>query len=223
MAACTVITHQNDDSFQGVQALTEEQVLAQLYPLVDRYSFRAIKIGALMEIPLLVTLAQFCQERLPGVPIIWDPVIRSSSGFTFLSDDQLRLLKRETLQALALITPNLSEVVRIGRAIGLQHESPKQFAEELSESVNVFLKDGHGEGNMITDTLWREGSETPFSRPRSMGKEKHGSGCVLSTAIAAYLARDFSLVEACRRAGSYTSDFVAHSDSRLGLHSAVLP
>ena len=115
---------------------------------------------------------------------------------------------------MALITPNRPEMLRLWPA-----ESAEVAAEAVSAFCPVLLKGGHADGDSATDVLLANGQRHEFSAPRLPHGAKHGSGCVLSAAVLAGLAKGQSLPEACRAGKDYTTAFLASNDSLLGYHS----
>jgi hydroxymethylpyrimidine/phosphomethylpyrimidine kinase len=92
---------------------------------------------------------------------------------------------------------------------------------ELSKSFNIYLKGGHCEGNMSSDVLYSAETIHTFSNPRLAHGEKHGSGCVLSSALTAQLALGNDIEAAAGQANKYTHKFLASNESLLGYHQTV--
>ena len=142
--------------------------------------------------------------------------MKASAGFVFHNKFDRGLLGH-ILKLCALITPNSEEVVALCNS-----DSPLHSAQSLSEVCPVLLKGGHVTGALATDTLWIEGKKVgEYSAPRIATKGIHGSGCALSSAIAAELAKGASLSEACENGRRYLQDLLGASQTRLPHHWMV--
>lgn len=119
---------------------------------------------------------------------------------------------------LYLVSPNITEAFQLGT-----HNHAEDNAKYLSGFCNVYLKGGHNEENKGTDILFtKTGEQFVFENNKPNTSDKHGSGCVLSSAIASGLAKGLSLDTACAEAKTYISRFLASTDSLLGYHSSTL-
>jgi hydroxymethylpyrimidine/phosphomethylpyrimidine kinase len=125
------------------------------------------------------------------------------------------LLNEAILKELYLVTPNLDESGILGSL------STEENCKAAANHCPVFLKDGHGKGELSTDRLFVGTEVMEYSSERIKGAEKHGSGCVLSSAITAYLFLGHTLTEACALAKEYTRQFLQSSDGLLGMHHNV--
>jgi hydroxymethylpyrimidine/phosphomethylpyrimidine kinase len=217
MGACTAITIQNDLMFESVEWVPAAKIIAQIRILTERFSFGFVKIGLIESLPVLKEVVNVLKEELPDVKIIWDPVISASAGFEFHSD-----INKNDLEAICrnifLITPNLHEAKTL---LGIDDE--KIAAEKLSQWCNVFLKGGHSEGDMSTDILYEGERAVSFEAMKFENVEKHGSGCVLSSAITANLAKGMQLEDACAEAKAYITDFLISARGLLGIHKPTQP
>jgi hydroxymethylpyrimidine/phosphomethylpyrimidine kinase len=119
----------------------------------------------------------------------------------------------EVLRKIYLITPNIDEAVIFGKV-----DSAIDASKKMSEFCAVFLKGGHSEGDQSTDILFYKNQEIAFAQNRLEGYSKHGSGCVMSSAIAAYLAKGEELQIACAKAKKYIHSYLQSSNSLLGYH-----
>jgi hydroxymethylpyrimidine/phosphomethylpyrimidine kinase len=138
------------------------------------------------------------------IPIVVDPVLASSDGTRFLPRDAVAVFKRHLMPLATVITPNIAE------AAELAGTDEKQVREDTEEVVAmlctagaraVLIKGGHGSGDEASDVLGTRSDLTLFSLPRVPGRRKvHGTGCALSAAIAALLARGAPLEEAVQGA-----------------------
>jgi hydroxymethylpyrimidine/phosphomethylpyrimidine kinase len=215
VGVCTAITYQNDTEFAGLEWLNLEQIKSQLAPLADRFEIGWAKIGIIRDLPVLAELIEELQRLWPSICIVWDPVGAASAGFTFhTSFERSQLI--ELLEQLALVTPNIPELSLLGGA-----GEPLKVAAGLSKHAPILLKGGHAEGQMVTDLLCVDGAVTGFSSARIENARKHGSGCVLSAALVAELAKGCSLQSAVTNAREYIRRFLRSTEAVLGLHGAA--
>lgn len=207
----TALTFQNENEFKGIQWHTESSIQKQLDPLC-RYPITIAKIGLIESLDMLDSIIQYLEAHFPGILLVWDPVIQSSSGFHFQNISDLDRL-HQVLQRIYCITPNIPEAEKLGGKDALSN------AKTLSAYCHVWLKGGHSNTPTSTDILLRNGNIIDqIEAKRLSGKGKHGSGCVFSSALAAALALGFNLNKAGRLAKSYTTQFLQSTDTQLGQH-----
>lgn len=218
LGVCTALTIQHDSDFRAVDWVPLNRITAQCEPLFERYPVGVVKIGLIESLDVLAELLDWLHHTAPGVSITWDPILKASAGFGFhqISDrpSVLPLLNR-----LALLTPNAPEAVQLAGT-----DQPWAAAERLSTCCPVYLKGGHlpTPNGQVTDYLLLDGVEA-VSLPAFFieNGEKHGSGCVLSAAVAAGLAKGLALPDACRSARQYMNHYLASSPTRLGFHPTI--
>ncbi len=188
LAVTTALTFQTENSFDGVEWLSWSILEKQLEPLVKRYAIEVVKIGLIENLHTLQQVLQFLKSHLPSVYIIWDPILAASAGTSFHQTIDAVELKA-CLQHIDLITPNLPEMQRLFGATTVQS------CELLTTSnTAVLVKGGHATAAVSIDTLFMpDGEQTAFEAARISGFDKHGTGCMLSSAIAAQLAKGVSL------------------------------
>jgi len=211
----TATTFQTDKIFEDCVWVKPEEVLRQLNLLFDRFDVAYVKIGIVPDIYFLSTVVSEIKSLSINTQIVWDPVYKSSTGFSFFAPVSDEFILSEVLKNLTLITPNHSEALFFGK-----EENEQKSAKKLSAYCNVLLKDGHGEGEIATDILYlKNGEEITLSSERIKGAAKHGSGCVLSAGIISLLAQDYSIEAACRESKEYITRFLMSSNELLGYHA----
>ena len=213
LGVCTALTVQNDVAFERVRWVPAAEIREQLQILLARFPFDFVKIGLVESLPQLLELVGWLKGQNPRLQIVWDPVLKATAGYEFHPPTDPNLL-RALCSEMALITPNQPEMLRLWPA-----ESAEAAAVVVGAFCPVLLKGGHAEGEFSTDVLMEDGRRHAFSAPRLSHGAKHGSGCVLSAAVLAGLAKGQSLVEACQVGKDYVSAFLASNDSLLGYHS----
>lgn len=205
LGVCTSITYQHEASFEGVDWLSTEQIIKQLDVLLEQYPVNYFKVGLIESLSTLTEVVSYIRKAVPNAFIIWDPILKASAGFEFHNDISVDL----NSFALDLITPNLDEIKALG--------DPKNIAKETA----VLLKGGHATEH-ANDILYVKEEQYLLETLRIEGASKHGSGCVLSAAILANLAKGKSLFEACSEAKRYISTFLASTDTLLGKHALTM-
>lgn len=210
---CTALTIQTDSDFLKNDWLGAAQIIDQMSPLLSRFRISAVKIGLIKDISVMLQVVTYLKKHAPDIRIVMDPVLKASAGYEFHDwQDGLKELQ-PVLKQIDLITPNYPEMMSLG---GKQEVFAT--AEAWAVYAPVLLKGGHLEAHTGTDYLFAHGNIHEL-KPRSTRiYQKHGSGCVLSSAIAAQLAKGFSLTEACILAKEYVEQFLNSNQSLLGYH-----
>lgn len=214
LGICSCLTFQNENEFDGVEWVPVSSVKRQAEVLFRKYDIRTIKIGLIESLEQLNDLLDFLIILNPGLRIVWDPVLKASAGFDFHGSISSFLLA-DAFKKLSLVTPNLQEAVRLAN-IG---NDPMEAALVLSNQCPVLLKGGHREDENRDDLLILGGRSIRIAGQKIENGEKHGSGCVLSAAIAASLAQGASLQDSCRKAKEYVNRFLGSTPGLLGFHS----
>ena len=212
---CSAITLQTEDEFKGVAWIPLHQIELQLDTLLKKYDVKFLKIGLIQNLEILDELIQSIRRKYPSVKMIWDPILRTSSGFQVHRQAGESLLY-EILSQVYLVTPNSDEAKKL-----MQAEDALLAAKEIGRFTNVFLKSHVDSQQEHCDVLIEEGKEYFFQTERLGGFEKHGSGCVLSAAITASLAKGLDLKHSCEEAKAYTLEFLKSSEGLLGEHHRI--
>ena len=214
MGVISAITYQNDIAFEKVEWLTLLKIIEQIEVLQKRFAFEYIKIGLIENLEILDQLVFFLKSTNTELKIIYDPILKASAGFEFYKNQDQKLLE-DVCSKLYLITPNIPEAMELGT-----NKDAEKNAKYLSAFCNVYLKGGHSIEKKGIDLLFTtDGKEVLFPTTAENVSAKHGSGCVLSSAITANLAMGASLEEACWEGKKYITDFLASNESLLGYHN----
>lgn len=193
----TALTAQNTMGVQLAEPVSQQMLTAQLRALADDLPPVAIKTGMLGSAQNVQTIIHFLKQ-LPNAALICDPVLKSTSGSNLLEPDAVSLLKAELFPLVDLLTPNLPEAEAL---IGRKLNTEAAAAELLQLGVkSVLIKGGHSDGSICRD-YWTDGSaEEWFEAPRIETRATHGTGCVLSSAIATFVALGDSIPAAIEKA-----------------------
>jgi len=206
LTAITCVVAEVPGRVEQVQAVTPAVLRSQIRLLFEAYPIVAVKTGMLYSRALLRVVSEELADRLGMFHLVVDPVMVASSGDSLLKPDAVRAYEQELLPLADLITPNLDEAaVLLGRRL-TSRRGMGPAARELREKYGaaVLLKGGHLRGGVgAVDVFCAEGEPEEFVLPRLPGREAHGTGCTLSAAVAAGLARGRGLRAAVIGAKKY--------------------
>jgi hydroxymethylpyrimidine/phosphomethylpyrimidine kinase len=211
-SAITALTAQNTHGVQGIHAVPAGFVAAQLESVLSDLHPGAVKTGMLADAEIVATVARMLRAR-PYRPLVVDPVMVATSGDVLLKPEAVDTLRRDLVPLAHLITPNLAEA-----AILLGTSEAECEAEMLDQArallrlgcATVLLKGGHAGGEAAVDVLADAAGTERLALARLDTPHTHGTGCTLSAAIAALLARGAPLDEAVRRAKAYVWHALRH-------------
>lgn len=199
-SAITAITAQNTWSVQSTEPVSGPMLKAQLEALGNDLPPAAIKTGMLGTAESCRILADFLESAT--APVVCDPVLKSTSGASLLDSAALDILIRGLFPHVAVLTPNLPEARQIiGDNVIQIEEAAARLLETGAQSV--LIKGGHAEGNECSD-YWTDGTQSLWlSSPRIETPATHGTGCILSAALASALALGQSIPEAVVNAKTF--------------------
>lgn len=205
MSAITALTAQNTTGVTGIMNVTPEFLEQELDQIFTDIRPDAVKIGMVSEKELIAVIGRKLREY-KAENIVLDPVMVATSGARLISDDAVSALKEELIPLSDVITPNIPEAEVL---TGMKIESTDDMvsaARKISEdfSCSVLLKGGHNV-NDANDLLFHRGEGRWFMGKRIDNPNTHGTGCTLSSAIAANLAKGFDMDTSVRRAKDYIS------------------
>lgn len=216
-SAVTAITVQNPFGVKSVEALSSNLVAAQIDAVYECMTPEAVKIGMLPSTAIVEVVAQRLSE-LNAVNIVVDPVLAASTGESLsgITSDTLEAMKMVLFPKATLITPNYHEA---GIILGnIENPEPEVLAKTLRDNTGaaaVLVKGGHFGDHYCTDVLFNGYEITRYRQVRIDSRNTHGTGCVLSSAIACGLAKGLHLTNAVRIA----KNFISHAiDMGKDLH-----
>ena len=219
--AITAITAQNTQGVHSQFALPPQMVYDQIIAVMEDIHPSVIKIGMLSNLQVAIAVAEALKRY--SIPIILDPVMVSSSGHRLLSAEAQEVLKERLLPMAQLVTPNIPEMEALSDMQLLTISDKYNAAKHLlSLGVqSVLLKGGHEEGEVKVDILYQKSPQgiitCSFSSDTLNTRNIHGTGCTLSSAIAAYMARGLALKEAISSAKIYITEAIkAGADISVG-------
>ena len=205
MSAVTALTAQNTAGVRAIYEVSPEFLAHQIDAVFEDIPPDAVKIGMVSSAALIETIA----ERLifyRAENIVVDPVMVATSGAKLIADEAVQTLKQSLLPIAAVITPNIPEAEVLSDMKITDRDSMTAAAEIINKRYGaaVLVKGGHSISD-ATDILCRDGRIRAFEGKRIDNPNTHGTGCTLSSAIAANLAKGCSVEDAVRRAKDYIS------------------
>ena len=205
MSAVTALTAQNTTGVTGILEVSPEFLRQQIDSVFTDIRPDAVKIGMVSSAELITAIAEKLAEYHAGNLVV-DPVMVATSGAKLISDDAIDTLKEKLLPMADVLTPNIPEAEVLAEMEVKTEEDMVRAAEKISGKYHcaVLLKGGH-QLNDANDLLCREGCSRWFYGKRIDNPNTHGTGCTLSSAIAANLAKGFDMDAAVERAKAYIS------------------
>ncbi len=204
MAAMTALTAQNTRGVSGVFDVPADFVRAQIGAVFEDIEVAAVKVGMLAQPDIICAVANVLEKYKPPF-IVLDPVMVATSGDPLISSEAIDVLRERLVPLSSVITPNIPEAQKLSRKAVLDMGKAAQGLLELGSEA-VFLKGGHLKESCARDVLaMADGAVREFSSPRIDTPNTHGTGCTLSSAIAAYLAKGEDISSACEKAKAYLS------------------
>ncbi|PTM93527.1 hydroxymethylpyrimidine/phosphomethylpyrimidine kinase [Mycoplana dimorpha] len=209
--AVTAITAQTHAAVIAVEPVPASLVATQMWAALAAGPIGAVKVGMLATAETVQAVVDVL-AGIPAVAVVVDPVLASSSGARLLSEPGIERLRQALLPAALLITPNLLELAilagsDVARSDG---EIARQAARLLGMGCpNVLVKGGHADGTLSIDTLFAPGTPPRRFASRRRDATLRGTGCMLSSAIAAHLALGHDMAAALSAAKAYLDDMFA--------------
>jgi len=225
MTAITAITAQNTCGVRAIHGIPPEMLRDQIDAVMEDLGAHAVKIGMLHSPDIVRTVAEaIARHGLHNV--VFDPVMVATSGAVLIDNEAVDVLVRELFPCVAVITPNLDEAaLLVGRTLNCAEDMAVAAQDLIGKGARaVLIKGGHLPGDTVIDLLMTQsGEKTWMQAPRIQSPNTHGTGCTLSSAMAAHLALGATLLESVQRARLYVRDALqAGADVRTGRGSGPL-
>ncbi len=206
----TAITAQSNAAVRDVHAVPTPLLESQFWAALEA-PVHAIKVGMLPSAEAVQCVAGLLRNA-PEMPCVVDPVLVSTSGRQLLPQEALECLKSSLCPTASLVTPNLREaatMLGVPAAIGLSQQQEQARALATALGSRVLLKGGHGEDARCTDVLASDDGAIEEIQHLRVPGQMRGSGCALSSLIAAHLAKGAELGSACRAAQAWVAAAIA--------------
>jgi len=211
-SAITAITVQNTVGVSGIHSIPAAIVRGQIKAVMDDIAPSSIKIGMVHSSELANAISESLMAY-PTTPVVYDPVMVATSGDQLIEHNTVSVLKTVLFPMMTLITPNLDEGELLVQQKITNVDDMRFAAKKLLETgcSAVLLKGGHLKGPKLYDVyVNQDGKERIFESSYIDSKNVHGTGCTLSSAIAAYLSLHYSLEDAIEKARLYVNEGIRH-------------
>jgi hydroxymethylpyrimidine/phosphomethylpyrimidine kinase len=206
----TALPVQNTMGVRNIYPIPIEAVADQIEAVLDDIVPQAIKIG-MVHTPQLVEIIVKTLNKYPKIPIVFDPVMVATSGHRLIEEETINTIVEKLFPIADIITPNMDEASILAGMDVKTLEDMQAAGKKILKSgcKNILLKGGHQESPTVTSIFFEEyGKQYFFETEKFITKNTHGSGCTLSSAIAAYLARGEDLYQAVEFAQQYVFDAI---------------
>jgi hydroxymethylpyrimidine/phosphomethylpyrimidine kinase len=210
--AITAVTVQNTVGVSGFQEIAPETVAAQIRAVAEDIGVDAAKTGMLASAPIVEAVAEsVAAVEIPALVV--DPVFVSKHGHRLLAEDAVASLRERILPLATLVTPNLPESAELAGVPVASREDMRMVGERLLDlgAGAALVKGGHLEGGGADDLFVDGSREEWLEGERLATRHTHGTGCVLSAAIAAELARGTELLDAVRSGKAFVTEAIRHA------------
>jgi hydroxymethylpyrimidine/phosphomethylpyrimidine kinase len=210
----TALTAQNTKGVTGIHLVPADFVTAQLEAVFSDLDIGAVKIGMVADAAIIDAIAAALERARPKA-VVLDPVMVATSGDRLLGAGAVDALKTRLIPLANIVTPNLPEAAALlSEGIASSPDAIEAQGRRLLAlgARAVLIKGGHGEGPESVDYLLTQNSVETLSAPRIATRNTHGTGCSLSSAIAAGLAKGEDLATAVRNAKAFISAAIASAD-----------
>ncbi len=219
--AITAITAQNTLGVHSQCAIDAQMVYDQIVAVIDDLHPTFVKIGMLSNVDVVNAVVAALSKY--SLSIILDPVMVSSSGHRLLSLEAQDVVKNKLIPMSVLVTPNIPEMMALTNMTLATNEEKERAAQCLFDhgAMSILLKGGHEDGDIKTDILYTKTEQgiqvTHFDSTSISTNNIHGTGCTLSSAITAFMARGYCMQEAVAKAKMYiTEAIMAGADVKVG-------
>ena len=205
MTAITALTAQNTLGVRAIHGVPPQMLRDQIDAVLEDIGAHAVKIGMLHSPEIVQTVVEAI-DRHALQKVVLDPVMVATSGAVLIDNPAIMMLVRELFPRALVVTPNLDEAsLLVGRPLTSESDMEAAAQEMLTMGANaVLLKGGHLPGDLVCDLLLtKEDTHHWMRAPRIHTSNTHGTGCTLSSAIAAHLASGASLLDAVQAARDY--------------------
>jgi hydroxymethylpyrimidine/phosphomethylpyrimidine kinase len=213
-SAITALTAQNTRGVTGIHLVPAEFLRAQIDAVFSDLDVGAVKIGMVAQLASIDAIVEALKHWSPG-HVVLDPVMVASSGDRLLAADAVDALRKKLIPLATIITPNLPEAAALlDQPVAADAAAIERQGEMLLAlgCPAVLIKGGHGGGSESIDYLVRAGGTIALPAPRVATQNTHGTGCSLSSAITAGLAKGAELETAVRNAKTFVGAAIAAAD-----------
>ncbi len=214
MAVITALTAQNTTGVAGVEFVHPSFVHDQIKAVFSDVRVDAVKIGMVGTADIATAVAD-ALSMYQSIPIVLDPVMMAKGGAPLMTDDAMEAVCKRLVPLATIVTPNLPEAAKL-----IAGEEAQTRDDMIAQAKAItalgpraaLVKGGHLDEEQSPDVLFADGEINWFDGPRTVTKNTHGTGCTLSSALAAQLAKGLSLPLSAKRAKDYVAGAIASAD-----------
>jgi hydroxymethylpyrimidine/phosphomethylpyrimidine kinase len=201
----TAITVQDTSGVEGIQSIDADWVSDQARAILEDIPIAAFKIGVMGSVENIAAIAEIVSDY-PEIPLVFDPVLASTRGDEFASEDALEAMRQMIVPQTTVLTPNTLELLRLALGEDEDRVPADKLARRLTDmgAEYVLVTGTHDSTLDVINTLYGDSGVMRSDRWQRLAGSYHGSGCTLASAIAATIARGLDIEEAVREAQDYT-------------------
>ncbi|WP_019223733.1 hydroxymethylpyrimidine/phosphomethylpyrimidine kinase [Bartonella rattaustraliani] len=214
--AVTCVNVQDDNHVAEIFPMREKLITAQMHTALEASPISAIKIGMTGNREIITAVCHIL-EQYPHIPVIFDPVLVASSGGKLTTEETIEVIIHKLLPLVDLLTPNREELAILSQSpLASYHEEAIQQAQKVLSfgPRSLLIKGGHADGPLATDSFIDKTGIINISTPRLTGTMR-GTGCILSSAIAAHLALNEPMIQAVKNAKTYIHTLLLKHNQNL--------
>lgn len=217
LGVCSGNTIQNDQKFSKIYWTPIDQLKEQISVLFESFEITVIKVGVIESWEVLNDLLDYVLNKNPAIKVILDPVLNASASKKeswHTEQVEQNELFEKALSKIFMLTPNYHEISAL-----FPEGSVEENIQRIQKKCHLYLKGGHHPKNKGKDELYLTNEKKYSINPKAKQVfEKHGSGCILSSAISGFLAQDLPVLKACYKAKMYTEKALNSNKSLLAYH-----
>ncbi len=205
LSVVTAITVQDTSGVEGIQSIDADWVSDQARAILEDIPIAAFKIGVMGSVENIAAIAEIVSDY-PEIPLVFDPVLASTRGDEFASEDALEAMRQMIVPQTTVLTPNTLELLRLALGEDEDRVPADKLARRLTDmgAEYVLVTGTHDSTLDVINTLYGDSGVIRSDRWQRLAGSYHGSGCTLASAIAATIARGLDIEEAVREAQDYT-------------------
>ncbi|SEB79904.1 hydroxymethylpyrimidine/phosphomethylpyrimidine kinase [Tenacibaculum sp. MAR_2009_124] len=216
LSVCTAVTVQNDVDFRNCVWIGEAVIIQQIETLFERFEIPIVKIGIIESWEVLLRIQKILKKLNPQIVIVLDPILKASAGFNFHSEKNYETFN-EVLNLCDFITPNYDEIKAL-----FSEKTVEDTIDLIAQKTNIYLKGGHRKDKKGWDEVYHSKIVMVNIPPISKSvHQKHGSGCVLSAALAANFYNNLPIEDKSRNVKKYIEEYLNSDTSLLGRHKYI--
>lgn len=215
LTVVTAITIQDSKGVKSILPINKRFLTGQLYCLANDLDIKGIKIGMIYSKSSVEAICDFLDDR-PIKPIIYDPVLKASSGYLLMKKDAVKIVIERLIPMTTVVTPNIREAETLSGVVINSVESLKQSAIAIYKlgAKYVVITGGHFDeidGKDITLETVYDGKEFVFIKGEKFHGEYHGTGCIFASALTCYITQGVDIVKSVKKAKTFVHNAIKNS------------